>query len=1241
MSSSNLDELVYPLIYELSTVVVNSNYTLRIKSNRSDAFIVDGGVTIAGDVNIGGTLSTSLGTVGPTGPGGATGNTGPAGFSGSNGSTGPTGPAGFSGSNGSTGPTGQAGFSGSNGATGPTGPAGFSGSNGSTGPTGPSLTGPTGPQGTQGVTGSTGPQGAAGSGGASGPTGATGAFGASSDQLISFTRTNDSTNTGVLNDGFTGATGTNNVTPQGITFTPSNGRFTVSTYGFYSIQANLIIESSSTPDSITFKIQKNGSDIYSYVMGIHTSVDPAPVTLTVYQLLNANDYINFAYDASISAIVKAGSTVNITRLSTGPTGATGFTGSQGSTGVTGNTGAQGLTGSQGSTGATGNAGATGVTGPQGITGFTGVTGPQGTTGVTGPTGIPGYATTLTATNDGIIPTMTGATTSGFTISASTEYSATYAAWKSCDGDSTTGWAMFGNTFPSTWQVQMPSARAIWKIEISKRPSGAGNQYIDTFYFEGSLDGSTWTSLAYSTGQMASIGLPPSVLTVLINDPTYTPYLYYRVRCISGSGIDPGFAIFQMYGFTQANTTATGTTGPTGSQGNTGATGLTGVTGPTGSQGVTGATGALGTGPTGTQGASLFNLVAGTANITVPTPTSVTVTGSGTVCAYTSEAYDNIFINATLAANPTATYTEIQINNAQGVNFSGYYYSIYFGTGGSGLVRANNGGSLGNIGSFSFNPANTNTAFISYVSGVLSVRINNSAISLSSYDALTGPFYGQIQAFNGTNTTVNNISVGPVGPAGSTGVTGVTGATGFTGVTGSTGFTGVTGATGFTGVTGSTGPTGITGPTGPSVTLAPINYSQNVSGQVIIGPTGASLPITVLSTTITTTGGPVQVMVTGDVNNTSAAFNCRLQIYRDSTAIGKAVWAESSGANENQVYAIQVVDNPSAGTYTYSMKLVSAADLSTQAYYFGEADGPVLTAVELQNVRGATGTQGPTGFTGPTGSTGPTGPTGPSFTITNGAANRILVSNTGGTGAIGYTGLSYDGTNLTLGGDIYIGTPTGNEGGELRLAFAQINTGLTGTGVAIDIYQNRLRIFETGGSVRGAYIDISQLATGVGTNLFGVPAWISVGTIQSVGWGATTTAPSIGTTSRNNISYRRLGEKEWEVSMVYHPTSIGTPGTGDYLFTLPNSLQFNTTIAIQTTYTSNVGANSWTLAGYIIPTASGLINDNSVGGQVYPIIYSSTQFRILTTTFGNAIRCWGDGYYGLGGTIEMSFKFTST
>lgn len=60
-------------------------------------------------------------------------------------------------------------------------------------------------------------------------------------------------------------------------------------------------------------------------------------------------------------------------------------------------------------------------------------------------------------------------------------------------------------------------------------------------------------------------------------------------------------------------------------------------------------------------------------------------------------------------------------------------------------------------------------------------------------------------------------------------------------------------------------------------------------------------------------------------------------------------------------------------------------------------------------------------------------------------------------------------------------PGGDEGGEIKLSTAITNTTLSGP-VTIDIFQNKLRIFEAGGSNRGAYIDLSAATNGVGSNL---------------------------------------------------------------------------------------------------------------------------------------------------------------
>jgi hypothetical protein len=96
-----------------------------------------------------------------------------------------------------------------------------------------------------------------------------------------------------------------------------------------------------------------------YVVG---TVAPAPVPILLNLLLQPGDYLNFSYSNTTgnNVIINAGSSVAITRLSVGPTGAAGTGG--GGTGYTGPTGSTGSTGPAGIDG-TGGTGYTGPTGP--------------------------------------------------------------------------------------------------------------------------------------------------------------------------------------------------------------------------------------------------------------------------------------------------------------------------------------------------------------------------------------------------------------------------------------------------------------------------------------------------------------------------------------------------------------------------------------------------------------------------------------------------------------------------------------------------------------------------------------------------------------------------------------------------------------------------------------------------------------------------------------------------------------
>ena len=86
-----------------------------------------------------------------------------------------------------------------------------------------------------------------------------------------------------------------------------------------------------------------------------------------------------------------------------------------------------------------------------------------------------------------------------------------------------------------------------------------------------------------------------------------------------------------------------------------------------------------------------------------------------------------------------------------------------------------------------------------------------------------------------------------------------------------------------------------------------------------------------------------------------------------------------------------------------------------------------------------------------------------------------------TGGVGIGGTLNVGGNVTASVNLVSIYSSGDEGGEIQLAKPQTNNTLAGS-ITLDIYQNKLRIFENGGSYRGVYIDLTAATGGVATNL---------------------------------------------------------------------------------------------------------------------------------------------------------------
>jgi hypothetical protein len=175
----------------------------------------------------------------------------------------------------------------------------------------------------------------------------------------------------------------------------------------------------------------------------------------------------------------------------------------------------------------------------------------------------------------------------------------------------------------------------------------------------------------------------------------------------------------------------------------------------------------------------------------------------------------------------------------------------------------------------------------------------------------------------------------------------------------------------------------------------------------------------------------------------------------------------------------------------------------------------------------------------------------------------------------------------------------------------------------------------------------QVLTSTGSNALqwanAATNWVSAGTIGSVGLAGTTTAPTIAAAGIDVVYYRSAGAKIWQVSLVLDKGGGGTNGSGDYLFTLPNGLRFDTTLANQRVYTGGVGSadNGFLLQGLQGGTGA-IIQGANLGTTLQPVIWSATQFRLVSLLTGQ-YKSWGSGWFSMNDAkyAAAQFQFQST
>jgi len=240
---------------------------------------------------------------------------------------------------------------------------------------------------------------------------------------------------------------------------------------------------------------------------------------------------------------------------------------------------------------------------------------------------------------------------------------------------------------------------------------------------------------------------------------------------------------------------------------------------------------------------------------------------------------------------------------------------------------------------------------------------------------------------------------------------------------------------------------------------------------------------------------------------------------------------------------------------------------------------------------------------------------------NGGISGTTIDNTviGGT-----TPAAITGTDVVATGNLKSLNSINDEGGELFLAKPQTNNSIAGSGVVVDIYQNKIRIFEQGSPNRGAYIDLTAAGNSVSSNL------LSVGTTYTAGDGLSLNAGVFAADSTVLRSSGSYADPAWLTSVNYSKL------TG----TVPTWNQ-NTTGSAGSVAWSGITSKPTTLAGYGITDAAAAIHTHQyfplTGGTLQgPLTVSSLRIPSANTLasginwYSSTSKTWTEYYADYGG-----------
>jgi len=141
---------------------------------------------------------------------------------------------------------------------------------------------------------------------------------------------------------------------------------------------------------------------------------------------------------------------------------------------------------------------------------------------------------------GLIPVLSrNADKSGYTVTASSEHSSTFAGYKAFRFGNTE-WATNGEISNFWIKIKCLEAVRVWKFVLTGKRNDSSEQ-IYNWRFEGSNDDSDWTTLYSETSHQIDS------LTHQFNVENNTnSYQYYRIFVVEGLGPNPGLSHIQVF-----------------------------------------------------------------------------------------------------------------------------------------------------------------------------------------------------------------------------------------------------------------------------------------------------------------------------------------------------------------------------------------------------------------------------------------------------------------------------------------------------------------------------------------------------------------------------------------------------------------------------------------------------------------------------------------------------------------------